>query len=214
MAIKDLLKRILGKKKVFTNSEEYWKKRYASGGNSGDGSYRNLALFKADFLNTFVSVHNIQTVLEFGCGDGNQLSFASYPNYIGYDVSADAVNRCKAKFENDHSKSFFLVLDYAGQKANLSISLDVIYHLVEDEVFEQYMNRLFDSSDMFVIIYSSNSHGIAESSALHVRHRKFSEWVDRNKAQWRLVEKIPNKYPYNGDTKTGSFADFYVYEKR
>ena len=49
---------------------------YASGGSSGPGSYGRLAAGKADFLNRFVEDHQIKTVLEIGCGDGNQLSLA------------------------------------------------------------------------------------------------------------------------------------------
>ena len=37
------------------NSHEYWEKRYASGGNSGAGSYNYLAEFKAEILNNFVT---------------------------------------------------------------------------------------------------------------------------------------------------------------
>ena len=42
------------KAKTFPGSEEYWKKRYNSGGHSGDGSYNKLAEFKAKILNNFV----------------------------------------------------------------------------------------------------------------------------------------------------------------
>ena len=33
-----------------------------------------LAAFKADFLNGFVIEKNVESVLELGCGDGNQLA--------------------------------------------------------------------------------------------------------------------------------------------
>mgnify|MGYP000725317563 CR=1 FL=1 len=32
----------------FSGSQSYWDKRYLQGGNSGDGSYSELALFKAE----------------------------------------------------------------------------------------------------------------------------------------------------------------------
>jgi cyclopropane fatty-acyl-phospholipid synthase-like methyltransferase len=62
--------------------------------------------FKAEFLNAFVAKNSIQTVLEFGCGDGNQLKIAKYPNYIGLDVSKTAINICHQLFPNDKTKSF------------------------------------------------------------------------------------------------------------
>jgi len=27
------------------------------------------------------------------------------------------------------------------------------------------------------------------------------------------LEKIPNRYPYEGDDRTGSLSDFYIYKK-
>ena len=67
----------------FPGSAEYWENRYSAGGHSGVGSYGSFAEFKADVLNQFVSTNRVQTVVEFGCGDGNQLSLAKYPKYIG-----------------------------------------------------------------------------------------------------------------------------------
>ena len=77
----------------FPGSAAYWESRYAKGGSSGVGSYGRFAEFKAEVLNRFVATHSVQSVIEFGCGDGNQLALASYPWYLGYDVSATAVAR-------------------------------------------------------------------------------------------------------------------------
>ena len=199
--------------KPFQGSEDYWKSRYEAGGHSGDGSYNQLAEFKAEILNTFVSVNSITSVIEYGCGDGNQLGLAQYPKYIGFDVSSNAIHKCQKIFSNDGAKTFKLMESYGGETAELTLSLDVIYHLVENPVFGDYMNRLFDSSKRFVIIYSSNTDDNPEGTAAHVRHRNFSKWINKHKEEWKLIKHIPNKYPFNGDTKTGSFADFYIYSK-
>lgn len=198
--------------KSFSGSEAYWKQRYKSGGTSGAGSYANLAKFKADVLNTFVKEHNITYVIEYGCGDGNQLKLSHYPKYCGFDVSPDAISQCKKKFSGDETKSFKLLDEYKNDTAQLTLSLDVIYHLVEDGVFDNYMTRLFDSSKRYVIIYSSNTDIQEKLQAAHVKHRKFSEWIDR-KPEWKLLQHIPNIYPYSGSDQDGSFADFYIYEK-
>src|SRR5437899_4317923 len=58
--------------------------------NSGLGSYDKLAEFKAEVLNGFVKENTIKSVIEYGCGDGNQLKFAEYPSYLGFDVSVKA----------------------------------------------------------------------------------------------------------------------------
>jgi hypothetical protein len=198
---------------AFQGSEDYWKDRYEAGGHSGDGSYNLLAVFKAEILNTFVSENRITSVIEYGCGDGNQLSLAQYPKYIGFDVSPNAIARCLKSFSDDETKTFKIMEVCGSETAELTLSLDVIYHLVEDAVFVDYMNRLFDSSEKFVVIYSSDTEDNPEGTAAHVRHRNFSKWINDHKAEWKLIKHIPNKYPFNGDTKSGSFADFYIYSK-
>lgn len=155
----------------FPGSKQYWEQRYVSGGDSGVGSYDKFAHFKAEVINAFVSDNEIETVIELGCGDGNQLSLATYPKYIGFDVSQTAIDRCRQLYASDSSKTFKLMKDLDGETADLSLSLDVIYHLVEDEVFESYMLGLFEASDQHVIIYSSNTENDKGQGDVHVRHR-------------------------------------------
>ena len=159
----------------FPGSAAYWEKRYSAGGNSGVGSYALFAEFKADVLNGFVATHHVQTVIDFGCGDGNQLSLAKYPTYLGFDVSSTAISQCQELFKSDTHKSFRLMSEYNGEKADLALSLDVIYHLVEDNVFEHYMRTLFEASNRYVIIYASDSDDNRGYEGTHVRHRKFTQ---------------------------------------
>jgi hypothetical protein len=159
--------------------------------------------------------NGIQTVIEFGCGDGNQLSLAAYPHYIGYDVSQTAVMLCREKFSHDVTKVFRLSSEYARETAELTLSLDVIYHLVEDTVFADYMQKLFNAATRFVIIYSSNKEH--PSPASHVRHRKFTAWVARNQVGWEVKQYIPNRYPAadnSGNDANTSFADFYIFQRK
>ena len=200
--------------KPFSGSEDYWKKRYKSGGNSGPGSYHKLAEFKAEILNEFVRDRQIKTVIEYGCGDGNQLTLARYPLYVGFDVSPDAILQCKENFSGDKTKTFKLVNEYDGETAQLTLSLDVIYHLIEDDVYYVYMDRLFKSATNFVIIYSSNTDQQERFQLAHVKHRKFSNWIHQNKPHWELIEHIPAKYAHVGNEQAGFTADFFIYEKR
>lgn len=199
---------LLYKKMPFRDSEDYWITRYATGGDSGAGSYNKQAEYKAKVLNDFVRRNNVKSVIEYGCGDGNQLKLALYPKYLGFDVSPKALSICEDLFRLDRTKNFKLMKEYEGEKAELTLSLDVIYHLVEDEVFESYMRTLFGSSERFVIIYSSNR--AVDKAASHVRHRGFSKWVENNLRGWKLVQHIPNKHPRTSGRR-GSLADFYVY---
>src|ERR1017187_5536833 len=196
---------------AFHGSAEYWEKNYRLGQTSGPGSYGELARGKADFLNDFIRKRGIKTVTEFGCGDGNQLSLAEYPVYIGLDVSRSAIGICRQKFANDLTKSFFLYdgachVDRAGVfGADLVLSLDVIFHLVEDSVFEKYMADVFGAGQNYVIIYATNQ--TIRGTAPHVRHRNFTQWVDGNIADWRLIQHMPGP----GTDKIR--ADYFIYER-
>lgn len=198
---------------AFKTSEQYWEDRYLNGGNSGAGSYSRLAKFKAEIINSFVAENNIGTIVEFGCGDGNQLKLFKFRSYVAYDVSHSIIEKCSKMFKKDTSKFFFHFDDYKHQTFELSLSLDVIYHLVEDKTFFQYMNNLFNASRKYVIIYSSNKEE-NEKTAVHVRHRKFTNWVEQYKPNFQLIEHLPNKFPFDPkNQKKTSFADFYIFEK-
>jgi len=202
----------------FEESSTYWENRYKNNGNSGSGSYGRLAIFKADILNSYVSENNIHTVIEYGCGDGHQLTLAEYPEYLGFDVAQTAINRCSDLFADSSTKTFALYDDYNSERADLTLSLDVIYHLVEDHVYKHYMARLFDSSKGHVIIYSSNSpkkDALKGHGSDHVRHRCFTDWVTQHRADWTLVKEVPNPYPYSKDDHDNtSLADFFIFHKK
>jgi len=207
--IKQWIKKILGRGNF--NSAKYWEKRYATGGNSGDGSYGRLADFKAGFLNDFVATHNISSVIEFGCGDGNQLSLINYSKYTGLDISETTLEKCKTKFHGDRTKNFML---YKSGKmkdlpsADLTLSLDVIFHLVEDKVFNQYIDDLLQFSKRYVIIYSTN-YDYLETT--HVLNRKFTDTIAKYPA-FKLIEERANPFPGTGEQE--SDCNFFVYEKQ
>jgi SAM-dependent methyltransferase len=197
----------------FRNSTSYWERRYRNGRTSGVGSYGRLANFKAEVLNEFVERNRIQSVIEFGCGDGTQLSLARYPRYVGVDVAAGSIAICQQRFAGDNSKSFYLTtqIPKVTGKFDLALSLDVVYHLVEDEVFDAYMRSLFERAGRFVAIYSSNK--VEPSGVPHVRHRRFTDWIVAHAPQWKQSGFIANRYPVDpkrpDDT---SFADFYFFQ--
>ncbi len=193
------------------NSADYWESRYREGRNSGAGSYNRLARFKADVLNKFVAEHAIESVIEFGSGDGSQLRLTNYPQYIGVDVSKTAVASTRQLYAGDPTKSF-IHSDELGpdHTAELSLSLDVIYHLVEVAVFDRYMAQLFDAATRYVIIYSSNENRPSDSA--HVRHRRFTDWIEHNRPEFRQIGFVKNPYPEDiKDWDNTSFADFYFF---
>ena len=203
--------RILINSRTFAGSGNYWDKRYQKGRDSGEGSYGELAIFKAKVLNEFVREKGIRSVIEFGSGDGNQLKLAEYPAYTGVDVSPVAVRMAQQTFQHDLSKKFMTSEDYRGERAELALSLDVIYHLVEDSVFKAYMERLFQASTKYVVIYSSNCSGLMTDSP-HVRHREFTRCVKERFPSLAAPQIISNPFPIGLRQEETSFAHFFFYQ--
>jgi SAM-dependent methyltransferase len=200
---------------AFPGSASFWESEYRNGRTSGPGSYGRLAEFKADILNEFVRTKDIRTVIEFGCGDGAQLQRAAYPEYVGVDVAPTSIARCSALFAQDATKHFYLADSFPKESGtfDLALSLDVVYHLVEDSIFDAYMLRLFSVANRYVIIYSSDYD--AHTQGAHVRHRKFTGWIAKNAREWRKVGFVANRFPFDAERPDEtSHADFYFFARR
>jgi len=201
----------------FPGSAEYWQRRYQAGGTSGSGSYGEYAAAKAAVVNDIVATYGVKSVVEFGCGDGNQLELLVLPRYLGLDVAARAIELCAERFARDRTKSFFRYdpahfVDRAGVvRADLALSQEVIFHLIEDEVFATYMNHLFDAAERLVLICSSD-----EDLPLgkHERHRTFTPWVEQFRPDWQLLSRVANPHPFDPNTGAGMRSDFFLYGRR
>lgn len=213
-----MFSKIFKKSKPFSSSE-YWENRYKSGGNSGAGSYNELAVFKSEILNSAFRDYGIYQVTEFGCGDGNQLAMLHIDSYIGLDVSKTAIQQCTRLFNSDPTKSFFLY-DSGSLNDNLqlfrsdaAISIDVVFHLVELPVFEKYLSDLFNAAIKLVIIYAADIDYKPKTE--HELYRKFTPYIRLNFPDWKLEKLIKNRYPSgNNEDNRGSLADFYFYTRR
>ena len=202
----------IARKRRFRSSSLYWEQRYQVGEGSGIGSYSKYAEYKAEVLNRFFADHDIRKVADFGCGDGNQLKSLKCAEYLGLDVSPSAVEQCRALYRHDPTKTFLVnsgpdamakVREFGPE---LTMSLDVIYHLVEDDTFERYLTNLFELSSRYVVVYSTNFDRRYDFP--HQVDRKFTDYVAKHMRGWRLLEALAN--PHKGpDTQ----SDFYIYEK-
>ena len=185
------------------NSAKYWNDRYVNGYNSGAGSYNQLAQFKADILNNFIEKNQIKSIIDYGVGDGNQLKLINTENliYTGIDVSEFIISKCKEEFENDKTKRFIHVNDIDNDlKGELILSCDVIYHLIEDHVYKEYMDNLFSMSKKYVIIYAPN---INYNETIHVKKREFIENIFDKYPNFNLVKRI----------KGNIGCPFYIFQK-
>lgn len=198
------------KNRFFPGSKRYWEERYREGRDSGVGSYGKIAEFKAEVINDFVEKNDVRSAIEFGCGDGNQLSLFDIPKYVGLDISDKAVELCRERFQHNDSKRFYKYepenFDSSSPvfKAELTLSLDVIFHIIEDDIYELYMEHLFSCAERFVVIYSDDTN---TKQMYHVKRRKFTRWIGENADGWKLIQRIENRYP------DISLSEFHIYHR-
>lgn len=197
----------------------YWNERYKGNRNSGSGSYGRLAKFKSEVINKFIKENKLKEIIEFGCGDGNQLQYFNIDKYIGIDISEEALRICKDKYQDFENKYFYSYeeLYNLNQKVECAISLDVIYHLSDDEVYYRYLKDIFSTAKKYVIIYSNSTNyhfnGV-DPAAGYVLFRDFNKDVENLYQDFTLIDIIPNEYPFSATIPDEtSFADFYIYEK-
>lgn len=190
---------------------KYWDRRYRDGRSSGAGSEGDEGTYKARYVADFVAEHGVSSILDWGCGDGQvlrkmnlpELGSPNYVTYTGVDVSPAILKRMRQEF---YSREFYEP-DYVvtqGFKAELALSLDVLFHFPDDSDYHEYLANLFGSSWRFVIIYSTN-YAIGRTSR-HVMRREFTPDVAEHYPEWDLVKIESPLKP--------ELASFFVYERR
>ena len=122
--------------------------------------------------------------------------------------------RCRETFGSDGSKVFRMLGDYDDEKGDLALSLDIIFHLVEDEAFEDHMEKLFASAERYVIIYSSNTDCNVGYAGTHVRRRRFTDWVETQAGDFSLLRKVPGRRWLPRLLRSGHGRDFFIYERK
>lgn len=170
------------------NTNVYWETRYREGGGSGKGSRGRQANRKAAYVNRLIRQRNVRSLVDWGCGDGRVARNLHVASYTGIEVSQSALDLCRSVADAP-GRSWVL---YDGKtppavgRADLALSLDVIFHLTDDEMYHRYLDLLFGSAPL-VCIHSSNRD---EAGREHVLHRKFSLDVPSN---WRVLRKPANE---------------------
>lgn len=179
------------------NSKHYWERRYIDGHTSGVGSRGELAIYKAKVINNFIKKNKIKSLCEFGCGDF-LFNLIKVSEFTGYDVSDYVIEKNKLSSKYKFTSNLKELTAY-----DLVTSLDVIFHLIEDDVYISYMDFLFKLSKKYVIIYSPNEN---KEVSIHVKYRKFLNNISNN---FKLKKFINN--PHKGELTQ---SDFYIFEKK
>jgi SAM-dependent methyltransferase len=167
------------------NVAAYWEDRYRKGKRgSGAGSRGDEAKVKAAFVNALIARYRVRRVIDWGCGDGVVASLIRSRRYIGLDVSESALALCRERVRRArcHWLHFDGLTAPKLPPGDLALSLDVIFHLVDDELYRAHLALLFGSAPL-VAIHSSNRD---EPGQAHVLHREFLPDVPPG---WRCVTR-------------------------
>jgi hypothetical protein len=104
---------------------------------SGGGSTMERTALYREFLQEFLKVFNIHSVVDMGCGDWefSQAIDWSGIDYKGYDVVKSVINKNRKKYETDHIH--FKQCDGVYEElpiADLLICKDVLQHLPNEDI--------------------------------------------------------------------------------
>lgn len=180
----------------------YWEYRYAAGGDSGAGSKGFNYEFKRDYINHIIKRYDLRTIVDFGCGDGQQLrevllepSVERGPKpvleeYYGIDVAPTAIKWCHELYTTWPMYHFDLLKDAQLGQYDLALSLDVLYHVISYEAYLAYLRRLFAPS-RYVLLYANNTLRLSPTSP-HMLFRDNLEEIKKLNLKTELVERQPN----------------------
>jgi len=157
-------------------STPYWDRRYATGGTSGAGSRGAEAEEKVAIVQRVIDERGVCSVLDLGCGDGYVASRLRVAEYVGYDPAPSALALCRATMP---CRTF--VGELPDGPFDIVLSLDVMFHLVDDTSYCEHLNALFTRAQNLVFVYSTNHN---ERGRAHVLHR---HWTQDVPLGWQLV---------------------------
>lgn len=174
--------------------ERYWDERYRRNRTSGEGSEGQKAVAKAQRINDLIRVEDVESIIDWGVGDGTVLSMidSSVP-YLGVDIAPITIQRLQEHYRQTRYRKWprmFKLADQAwldADAADLAMSLDVIFHCVEHGEYQLHLLRVFTSAQRLVLIHSSDHDG--GRTARHVRWRRWTSDVAALFPQWTLVER-------------------------
>ncbi len=170
--------------------KEYWNNRYASGGNSGYGSYDGQLKKKLKWLSGL----DIKSITEFGCGDfhfGKKL-LKLYPgvSYVGMDVS-DYITE---KNREENPQYSFMSTEDGIPQADLLLCVDVLFHVIDENEAENILKRLSMSWTKYLAITAYERDEKLNSG--HVRIRRFDPSIFGTPIIRKVVEKDGDLYFY------------------
>jgi hypothetical protein len=130
----------------------YWDKRYATGGTSGNGTDERFHNLRWDLINQYVPL--LTDVIDVGCGDLSFWENETLPvGYVGVDESEIIIQRNKQQ----HPDKLFLRASSAeplGIVAPVVFCISVLFHIMDDDLYKMTLINLCNMSIEYIFIYT------------------------------------------------------------
>lgn len=141
-------------------TENYWNLRYEAGGNSGKGSIGKYRKWIWKVIEETVGAIRYKTIIDVGCGDmtfwklGKTDLMRKCHAYFGIDKSSYIIKENSRKYGD---KKFLCgnAKDWIwGINAEIVLCISLLFHIMDDDEFEEILIRLCDYSKDWIIIYT------------------------------------------------------------
>ena len=149
-------------------------------GNSGSGSIVKNNIKYLNFLNTFIKINKIKSIVDLGCGDWQLMSKVNLNGikYDGYDNSNTIINKINKLYSKSNIKFHQIPLISKYKKADLLICKDVMQH-INNNCIDNILSQLNNYKHSIII------NDIDEISSN----------IDIENGGWRNIDI--RKYPFN-----------------
>lgn len=200
---------------------KYWETRYQQGGTSGAGSYGDIADYKAAVINRLVQEGDVKTVVEFGCGDGNQLSLYNFPDYLGLDVAPSAVEKCREMYRDDPTKRFQTVAPQSTPDIgsfDMTMSIEVLMHVIDEADYLWSLDMLFQHSNNYVVIHAPLRELVTFAPGAHEKYREIFMYLIPYLGDFAIVDVLVQPGVTPADRRAGQIgpmsSDFIILQRR
>jgi hypothetical protein len=140
-------------------AEGTWAKDATGKGTSGPGSTLEITREYRAYVEDFMKMHAVKSVVDAGCGDWSFSSTMDWgdASYLGVDIAFDVIEAVRKKHEKGRIK--FEVGDITEDlpAADLLISKDVLQHLSNELIHKFIKNNMRKSKYKWVILTNDRS---------------------------------------------------------
>ena len=145
----------------------FWNWRYATNAElgSGSGSRGKQLADKRELLAALLDILQPRSVLDVGCGDGETTRDLPLPDYVGLDLSEEAIGRAR-RTRPDGDYRLGTLADHAIE-AELTLCIDVLIHQADRDSYRATVRSLLESSTRALLVSGYERPSPIDSPMVH-----------------------------------------------